>query len=455
MIFKSINPTDGSLLKEAPAWSEAELERALAKAAEVAPKWAATSLMQRADLLRALATRLKDRRDELARLISTEMGKLFKEARAEIEKCAWVCEYYADHGAEFLADELIETEAHKSFVAYQPFGAVLAIMPWNFPFWQVFRFAAPALAAGNTALLKHAPNVQLCAQALEQLFREAGFPEAVFSNLMIDTEAVERVIADHRVHGVTLTGSVRAGRAVAAAAGKHLKKSVMELGGSDAFVVLEDADLDLTVEKAVISRYQNAGQSCIAAKRFIVIEAIADEFLKRFKKAVESLAPGDPLKETTKLAPLARKDLRDNLHSQVEDALSKGADAVIGCVVPEGPGVFYPASILDKVDERMRVYREEVFGPVAVMMRVKGEEEAIRLANDSPFGLGGSMWTQDTERGEKLARRLQCGAAFVNELVKSDPRLPFGGVKNSGYGRELSHHGLREFVTIKTLWINR
>jgi succinate-semialdehyde dehydrogenase/glutarate-semialdehyde dehydrogenase len=352
-----------------------------------------------------------------------------------------------------VADEVIPSDAGKSLVAYQPLGTVLAVMPWNFPLWQVFRFAAPALAAGNTALLKHASNVPQCALAIERVFTDAGFPSGVFKTLMIRAAQVEQVIGDARVHAVTLTGSEAAGRQVAAAAGTHLKKSVLELGGSDPFIVLADADLEATVNTALVSRFQNAGQSCIAAKRFIVVDDIADAFVERFTSGVETLQPGNPNDAHTTLAPMAREDLRNELHAQVNDSLARGATAVTGCAPLAGPGFFYAASILDHVTPGMPAYEQELFGPVAAVIRVRNETEALAVANASRFGLGASVWTQDAARGERLARQIQSGACFVNGLVKSDPRLPFGGVKASGYGRELSHHGLREFVNAKTLWV--
>ncbi len=396
---------------------------------------------------------LRRRRDELARLITREMGKLIHESTAEVEKCALACDYYAEHAPAFLADEPIASDAGKSCVAYQPLGTVLAVMPWNFPFWQVFRFAAPTLAAGNTALLKHASNVPQCARAVEQVFREAGFPEGVFRTLMIPAAAVGRVIEDERVHAVTLTGSEAAGRSVAGAAGRVLKKSVLELGGSDPFIVLDDADLEPTVQAAVASRYLNCGQSCIAAKRFILVGSVAEPFLEGLRAGAEALVPGDPLQERTTLAPMARHDLRDELHQQVLDSISAGAAPVTGCAPDTGPGAFYQASILDHVAPGMRAWEEELFGPVAIVIRAEDEEQALSIANASRFGLGGSVWTRDAKRGERMARRLECGAAFVNGMVKSDPRLPFGGIKASGYGRELSRHGIREFVNAKTMWI--
>ncbi len=453
MAYKSVNPANGEVIKIVDVWKEAQLEQVLDDVAAATPAWAAMTFKARATLLRKAGEVLRSRRDELARMITVEMGKLIGESRAEVEKCALACDFYADKAAVFLADELIESDAGRSLVAYQPLGTVLAVMPWNFPFWQVFRFAAPALMAGNTGLLKHASNVPSCALAIEEVFQEAGLPANVFRSLMIPASRVNRVIEDKRVHAVTLTGSEPAGRAVAAHAGAHIKKSVLELGGSDPFIVLEDADLELTVKNAVLSRFLNAGQSCIAAKRFIVVDAIADSFMPRFKAAVEELRCGDPQDESVSLAPLARHDLRDELHQQVIDTLTKGAVAVTGCSPQPGGGAYYQASIIDKVMPGMRAYREELFGPVAIVLRARDEADAIRLANDSPFGLGGSVWTQDSARGERVARQLQCGAAFVNGLVKSDPRLPFGGVKHSGYGRELSRHGIREFVNAKTIWV--
>ncbi len=453
MTFQSINPANGELLAEYPAWDGAAVEQALAQAAAAAPAGAATPLTQRCELMRRAAAVLRERREALARTITLEMGKLRQEALAEVDKCALGCEYYAEHGPAFLADEVIASDAGKSFVAWQPLGTVLAVMPWNFPLWQVFRFAAPALVAGNTGLLKHASNVPQCALAIEAVFRDAGFPDGVFRSLMITASQVDGVIRDARVHAVTLTGSEPAGRKVAAAAGECLKKSVLELGGSDAFVVLEDADLDWTVQQAVASRFLNGGQSCIAAKRFIVVDAIAGQFLPRFQAAVEALRHGDPMNEATTLAPLARPDLRDELHRQVSDSIAAGAVALTGCKPVEGSSNFYQPSILDEVRPGMRAYAEELFGPVAIVIRARDEVDAVRIANDSRFGLGGSVWTTDSARGERVARQLECGCAFVNGLVKSDPRLPFGGTKASGYGRELSLLGMREFLNAKTVWV--
>jgi succinate-semialdehyde dehydrogenase/glutarate-semialdehyde dehydrogenase len=454
MPYRSVNPATGELFAEFPDWTGDTLDIALAQAAAAAPAWAARPLGERVALVRRAGDVLRATRDALARLLTLEMGKLIGEARAEVDKCALLCDYYAEAGPGFLADEPIASDASRSFVAYQPIGTVLAVMPWNFPLWQVFRFAVPTLLAGNTGLLKHASNVPQCALAIEKVFAEAGFPAGVFRTLLIPArEVTERVIPDPRVHAVTLTGSEPAGRQVAAVAGAHLKKSVLELGGSDPFVVLEDADLDLAAKSAVASRFLNGGQSCIAAKRFIVVDAVAEAFLERFRAGVEALVAGDPLDIRTTLPPLARLDLRDQLHVQVQASIAAGAVPVTGCRPLDRPGAFYAASILDRIEKGMPAYREELFGPVALVLRARDEADALRLANDSPFGLGGSVWSGDAGRGERFARALECGCAFVNGIVKSDPRLPFGGIKHSGYGRELSHHGLREFVNAKTVWV--
>ncbi len=453
MTYISANPATDLTLQEFPVWAEAKLESTLAAVAKATLDWAALSFAERGAHFRQAAVILRRNRDHLASLITLEMGKVTREARGEVEKCATVCDFYAEKAVEFLADDVIASDAGRSFVSHPPLGTVLAVMPWNFPFWQVFRFAAPAMMAGNTGVLKHASNVPQCALAIEEVFVEAGFPVNVFRTLMISAGQVERVIADSRIHATTLTGSCPAGRKIGAASGANLKKTVMELGGSDPFIVLEDADLDLAVSTAVLSRYLNAGQSCIASKRFIVVPEIAEAFLSRFKAAVEALKPGDPNLDTTTLAPMARKDLRDELHSQVTRSIAQGAVAVTGCRTLSGLGAYYAASILDHVKPGMVAYSEELFGPVAVVIRAKDEQEAVHIANDTEFGLGGSVWTRDSARGERVARQLQCGAVFVNGLVKSDPRLPFGGIRTSGYGRELSLLGIREFVNSKTIWV--
>ena len=453
MSFEVINPATGEKVTEIPAWDSQQLESGLAAVAAISPEWRNTPMAERCALMHKAAEVLRANKEKYAAIVTQEMGKLINDARAEVEKCATVCDFYADKGPGFLADEAIDSDAGKSYVAYLPLGTVLAVMPWNFPLWQVFRFAAPALVAGNTGVLKHASNVPQSALVIEEVFKEAGFPENVFRSFMIKASQVKSVIEDPRIHAVTLTGSEPAGRQVAATAGNSLKKSVLELGGSDAFIVLEDADLDLTVKNAVTSRFLNSGQSCIAAKRFIVVDAIAEDFVARFKAGVEALKVGDPMDESTTLAPMAREDLRDEMHIQVADTLAAGAVAATGCEPVDRPGAFYKASILDRVEPGMRAYHEELFGPVAIVIHARDEEDALRIANDSPYGLGGSVWTQDSTRGERIARQVESGCTFVNGMVKSDARLPFGGIKNSGYGRELSQHGIREFTNAKTIWI--
>lgn len=453
MPYVSLNPTTNKVLASHVSWDAHRLAVALEKAAAAQRDWARHGFAERAAVLREAAIHLRLHRDRYAELITTEMGKLLREARAEVEKCATACEYYAQHGEEFLRDTLVETDAAKSYVTYPPLGVVLAVMPWNFPFWQVFRAASPALMAGNGVVLKHASNVPQCALALEAIFRESGLPEGVFTTLMIEAGDVADAIASPHVQAVTLTGSEEAGRRVAAAAGQHLKKCVLELGGSDPFIVLADADLDFTAEQAVASRFLNCGQSCIAAKRFILVPEIADAFLERFKARVEALVVGDPMLETTQIGPMARMDLRETLHRQVTDSIAQGAVAVTGCHPLEREGVFYAPSILDRVTPRTRAWHEELFGPVAIVIRAAAEEDAIRIANDTRYGLGASLWTRDIARAERLAREIQAGSTFINGMVKSDPRLPFGGVKASGFGRELSWHGIHEFVNAKTVWI--
>jgi len=453
MPMLSINPATGQILQSFPTWQAGEIDTALQQVEAAQAGWAALSFDQRAGFMRNLARVFRQRSEEYAHLITEEMGKLLREARAEVEKCALGCEHYADHAQAYLRDELIASDASRSLVVYQPLGIVLCIMPWNFPFWQLIRAAAPALMAGNTVVLKHASNVPRCALALEEAFRQAGFPANTFRTLMISAVQAEEVIADRRIAAVTLTGSSAAGRRVAAIAGQHLKKCVLELGGSDPFIVLDDADIESTAQQALVARLQNMGQSCVAAKRFILNDAIADSFVEQLKALIGQLRSGDPKDETTCIAPMAREDLRADLHAQVERSVAAGAQRVIGGAFIGTQGAYYAPAILDHVQPGMAAFDEELFGPVAAIVRVNNDEEAIRLANQTHFGLGGSVWTRDAARGEALARRIHAGCTFVNGIVKSDPRLPFSGVKESGYGRELSYHGIREFVNIKTVWI--
>lgn len=451
--MESINPATGEHLKTFQPLGESAIEAALAEGAKATAVWPNTPFGERTRLFQAAAHELRARLEHYARLITLEMGKPIREARAEIEKCAWGCNYFAEHAEGMLRDDPAACGATRSYVACLPLGTVLAIMPWNFPFWQVFRFAAPALMAGNTALIKHSSNTPQCALAIQEVFERAGFPPGVARVLLVTGAQAEQLIADERVHAVTLTGSEAAGRRVAAAAGANLKKSVLELGGSDAFVVLEDADLEAAAGAAVTGRFQNNGQSCIAAKRFILVEPIAEPFLALFREKMLALKVGDPRREDTQLGPLARADLRDELHRQVLGSINAGAKLVTGGAPLSGPGYFYAPTILDGVCPGMPAYEQELFGPVAALIRVSDESEALAIANDNRFGLGGSVWTRDSARGERFARRLQTGMGFVNGMVHSDPRLPFGGVKRSGYGRELGSLGIREFVNVKTVWI--
>lgn len=449
----SLNPATGQIIQTYSSWDTRRLEQTLENAYGAQQAWANMSVAKRAEVMRNAAKQLRAKRDQYASLITQEMGKLLREARAEVEKCAVVCDYYAQNAEGFLRAEPVKSDAGKSYVAYYPLGVVLAIMPWNFPFWQVFRAAAPALVAGNALVLKHAPNVPQCALAIEATFRDCGLPEGLFAALMIEVEQVADAIASPHVHAVTITGSEAAGRKVAAFAGQHLKKCVLELGGSDPFIVLHDADLDLTVDMAVNSRFLNCGQSCIAAKRFVVVPQIADDFLREFKVRVGEIRLGNPLDDATQIGPMARRDLRDSLHRQVTDSIAQGAVALTGCTPAEGEGFFYQPSILDRVTANTRAYHEELFGPVATVIRATSEADALRLANGTRFGLGSSIWSNDTARAEELAAHIQAGCTFINGMVKSDPRLPFGGVKASGYGRELSRLGMHEFVNAKTVWI--
>ena len=429
---------------------EEETLQILTNAQRAFASWKGVPIAERSKLMIQAGQVLRDNVEEYARMITLEMGKPISEARAEVTKCAWVCEYYGENGADFLADEMIQTEAQKSFVRHDPIGCVLAIMPWNFPFWQVFRYAAPTLTAGNTGILKHATNVLGCAYQIEEVFRKAGFPDGVFQNLVINHDQVEEVIAHDAIQAVTLTGSERAGSAVAQLAGKYIKKSVLELGGSNGFIVLEDADIDKTVQTAITARMLNCGQSCIAAKRFILVDSIYDEFVSKFTEAVGKLRSGDPLDENTQVGPLAREDLATELQRQVRDSVEQGAILLYG---GNQNKAYHEPTILGNVKPGMPVFNEETFGPVAAMIKVKNEDEAFELAGQSKFGLGLTLCTEDIDKALSLASRVEDGAYFINELVKSDPRLPFGGTKYSGYGRELSKDGILEFVNRKTVYV--
>ncbi|MEI6888754.1 MAG: NAD-dependent succinate-semialdehyde dehydrogenase [Bacteroidales bacterium] len=451
--MKSINPALNMLISEYPEHSAEEAAGIVEKTWQAGLSFKETGFAYRRELFRSLALLLRSDKNRLARLMTGEMGKIIRESEAEIEKCALCCEYYAEHAESMLSDEIVATDARRSLVVFQPLGVILAVMPWNFPFWQVFRFAAPSLMAGNVAVMKHASNVPGCALAIEDLFLKAGFPNDVFRTLMIPSPMVEAIVVNPRVAAVTLTGSGPAGSSVASAAAKQIKKAVLELGGSDAFIVLEDADLDRAVKVAVTARLLNQGQSCIAAKRFIVHEAVVEEFTAGLLRAVSELQVGDPIEPATQVGPLARADLVDDMHRQVQTSVEAGATLVCGGRRPDTTGFYYLPTILGDVKKGMPAYHEETFGPVFSIIPVKSEEDAIAVANDSEFGLGGSVWTRDIVRGEKVARKLETGAVFVNGLMKSDPRLPFGGIKKSGYGRELASYGIKEFVNIKTIWI--
>jgi succinate-semialdehyde dehydrogenase/glutarate-semialdehyde dehydrogenase len=451
--MKAINPANGEIIKEYAEHCAPEVNEIIKSADQKFKKWKSVSFKERGKLMHNAAAVLRRNVDKYARLISMEMGKIISESRAEVEKCAWVCDYYADNAEQFLSDELIETDAGKSFVSFVPLGVILAVMPWNFPFWQVFRFAVPTLMAGNAAVLKHASNVPGSALAIEEVFREAGFNENLFRTLLIPANKVEQVIRDKRIKAVTLTGSEYAGSQVASIAGSEIKKTVLELGGSDPFIVLEDADIAACVVTSVQARMLNVGQSCIAAKRFIVVESRLKEFEEQKTSIMKSLKVGDPLAEDTNVGPLARMDLLEELHEQVRQSIKMGAKLLTGGKKIEGAGAFYEPTVLSNVKKGMPVYDQETFGPVSAIIAVKDTEEAIAVANDSEFGLGGSLWSRNLKTAEAVARRIESGAVFVNGMTKSDPRLPFGGVKKSGYGRELSHYGIKEFVNIKSIWI--
>ena len=452
-MIQSINPATGEVLETFPTSSPQDIERSVAAAHAAFLEWRDVGFATRAESMRKAAALLRGRKDEYARTMALEMGKPVTQGEAEVDKCAWTCEFYAEHAETMLAPQPRATDASKSYVRFDPLGPVLAIMPWNFPFWQVFRFAAPALMAGNAAILKHASNVPRCALQIEEVFRTVGVPRGLFATVLVGSKAVGPLIADPRVVAVTLTGSDHAGTQVATQAGRELKKTVLELGGSDPFIVLADADVATAARTAADARLGNSGQSCIAAKRFIVVESVADRFVAAFADELRARRMGDPLDRVTQVGPQARVDLRDALHRQVEESIRRGARRVLGGEIPPGPGAFYPPTLLTAVDRGMPAFDEETFGPVAAVIRAKDDADAVRQANDSVFGLGASLWTQDRAKAERLAARIEAGAIFVNGLVKSDPRLPFGGIKRSGYGRELSEYGIREFVNIKSVWI--
>jgi succinate-semialdehyde dehydrogenase/glutarate-semialdehyde dehydrogenase len=454
MPIVSINPATGEKLKEFSPFDDAEIEKRLTCAEKAFRKFRRTTFTQRSELLHAIGELLFQEKEKFAEIITLEMGKLFHDSVAEIEKCARGCRFYAENGDRFLENEVAQTDAAKSYVQYQPLGPVLAIMPWNFPFWQVFRFAAPALMAGNVGLLKHASNVPQCALAVEEIFCRSGLDDGVFQTLLIETDHVEKIIGDPRVKAVTLTGSEKAASAVASAAAREIKKSVLELGGSDAFIVMPSADFERALSTAIKARTINTGQSCIAAKRFLIADQIYDEFLDQFVARMRALKIGDPTEETTEIGPLATEQILKGVHDQVQKTIAAGAKLLTGGNRIHGPGFFYEPTVLVDVPKDSPAYREEVFGPVAALFRVRDAHNAIELANDTTFGLGSSAWTNDREEQKLFVSELDAGMVFINAMVASDPRLPFGGVKRSGFGRELGAAGIREFTNPKTIWIS-
>lgn len=450
MSTKSINPFNQEVLKEYDYFTNDELNRRVDKAVEAYKDWKKTTFSDRAQLLKDVAKDLKENALDYAKIITKEMGKPITQAKAEVEKCAWVCEYYAENAENFLKHKIIETDASKSYVQYDPIGCVLAVMPWNYPFWQLFRFAAPALMAGNVAILKHASNVCGSALLLEKIFDKASYPKGVFQTVIAKGKQIERLLEHNGIKAVTLTGSEAAGKAVAAKAGEELKKSVLELGGSNALMVFEDADIKSAAKTAAWARFQNTGQSCIAAKRFIVVASVYDEFLAAFTEEVKAYKMGDPMDESTEIGPMARADLAEELEEQMQDALDKGARLILG---GKRNQAHFEPTIIGDVNSKMRAFQEELFGPVATFIKVQSEAEAIELTNSSSFGLGASIFSKNPDRLTAYINQIEDGAVFINELVKSDPRLPFGGTKNSGYGRELSEDGILEFVNKKTVYI--
>jgi len=452
MILKSINPFINEVIAEFPEFSDSQTEELLKKAAEASEAWKKTSFSERMALMLRVSELLRDNVERYAGIITSEMGKPIKESKAEVEKCAWVCEFYAENAENFLKSEVIKTDADISYVIYEPLGTILGIMPWNFPFWQVFRFAVPTIMAGNSIMLKHASNVQMSARLIEDIFVEAGSQEHLFTNLVLGSGKMEKVISNNIVKGVSLTGSEFAGEKVAETAGRNLKKSVLELGGSNAFLVFEDADIEKAVETGIAARFQNAGQSCIAAKRFILVRKISDQFLRNFLEKVKKLKTGDPFRQDTDIGPLASISQAEKVEQQVRDSVSLGAGLIAGGGCEKA--LFEPSVVIN-VRPGMPLFDEEVFGPVAPVIIAENREHAIALANDTKFGLGVSVFTNDQDRYEDLARKFHDGAVFINGLVKSDPRLPFGGTRRSGFGRELAVHGIREFVNVKSVWIRK
>ena len=448
----AMNPTTGTVAREVPAATEEQITAILNRARTAYESWKDTSFAQRAEVLRAVAAHMRENVEELAPLMTEEMGKPITEARGEVAKAAWAAEHYADHAAEYLATEHLTSDASSSYVQHLPLGTVLGVLPWNAPFWLAFRFASPALMAGNTAVMKHDPHVPGCAAAIEEAFRAVGAPEGVFQTLHAATEDVERVIRDPRIQAVSFTGSDRAGSLVASIAASEIKPAVLELGGSDPSIVLADADLEKAAEVSALSRIINAGQSCIAAKRLIVERSVHDRFVELLAGHLDELVVGDPREESTQVGPIAREELRKNLHRQVTSSVEAGATLVLGGQMPTGEGYFYPVTLLTDVRAGMSACTEETFGPVAVVMVADDAEQALAIANDTPYGLAASVWTS-TERGEAMARRIEAGQVAVNGIVKTDPRLPSGGIKRSGYGRELGPHGIREFVNAQQVWV--
>lgn len=451
----SVNPATGAVLTQYQVTSGTDIHAALKNAKETFNQWRKASFEERASVLISISRVLRERKSELAAMATREMGKPFSQSTAEVEKCAMTLEFYAKNGADFLKNEMVETDAQKSYVSFQPLGIVLAVMPWNFPYWQVFRAMAPALMAGNVLLLKHASNVSGCALEIENVLKKAGVPEGLFKTLLLPSSEINPLIEHPDIAAITLTGSTSAGSKVAALAGKHIKKQVLELGGSDAYIILKDANLDLAVKTCVDGRLVNSGQSCVAAKRFVAVKEIRPEFEQRMLALMKQAKYGDPFNAENKIGPLARKDLRDALHEQVKISLEKGAKLLCGGFIPEGEGAYYPPTILTEVKKGMPAYDEELFGPVAAIIEAEDEKEAIRIANDSIYGLGAGVFSENRERAEEIAaKELEAGNCFVNAFVHSDPRLPFGGIKQSGYGRELAHFGAREFCNVKTVFIN-